>query len=90
MERLEKMHRDDQRDLEEFEEYFRKLEVEKAARAEKLRIEAEERAEKERAEKVLHDAAAKIQAFYRGLQCRKSLTAAKGKGGKKGKGKKKK
>lgn len=89
LERLEKMHRDDQRDLEEFEEYFRQLEVEKAARAEKLRIEAEKRAEEERAQKILDDAAAKIQAFYRGIQCRKSLAAAKGKGGK-GKKKKKK
>lgn len=80
LERLEKMHRDDQRDLEEFEEYFRQLEVEKAARAEKLRIEAEKRAEEERAQKVLDDAAAKIQAYYRGIQCRKSLAAAKGKG----------
>lgn len=77
LERLEKMHHDDQRDIAEFEAYFARLEVEKAEREELLRIEAEKRAEEARAQKVLDDAAAKIQAYYRGIQTRKALAAPK-------------
>ena len=51
----------------------------------KERIEAEKRAEEERAQKVLHDAAAKIQALFRGVQCRKEQAKGAGKKGKKGK-----
>ena len=63
----------------------RRKETEKAERAEKERIEAEKRAEEERAQKVLHDAAAKIQALFRGVQCRKEQAKGAGKKGKKGK-----
>merc|ERR1712159_284127 len=89
-ERRQKMHEDDLRQIQEYEEYFKQLEIEKAERAEKERIEAEKRAEEERAQKVLHDAAAKIQALFRGVQCRKEQAKNAGKKGKKGKGKKKK
>ena len=51
----------------------------------KERIEAEKRAEEERAQKILHDAAAKIQALFRGVQCRKEQAKSAGKKGKKGK-----
>lgn len=84
-ERRQKMHEDDLRQIQEYEEYFKQLEIEKAERAEKERIEAEKRAEEERAQKVLHDAAAKIQALFRGVQCRKEQAKGAGKKGKKGK-----
>ena len=84
-ERRQKMHEDDLRQIQEYEEYFKQLEIEKAERAEKERIEAEKRAEEERAQKVLHDAAAKIQALFRGVQCRKEQAKSAGKKGKKGK-----
>ncbi len=61
--------------------------IEEAERAEQERIAAEARAEEERAQKVIHDAAAKIQALYRGFRERQELANPKGKG--KGKGKKK-
>jgi hypothetical protein len=80
-----KMHEDDLRQIQDYEEYFAQLEIEKAERAEKERIEAEKRAEEERAQKVLHDAAAKIQALFRGVQCRKEQAKNAGKKGKKGK-----
>ena len=84
-ERRQKMHEDDLRQIQDYEEYFKQLEIEKAERAEKERIEAEKRAEEERAQKVLHDAAAKIQALFRGVQCRKELKKGAGKKGNKGK-----
>ena len=84
-ERRQKMHEDDLQQIQEYEEYFAQLAIEEAERAEQERIAAEARAEEERAQKVIHDAAAKIQALYRGFRERQELANPKGKG-KKGKG----
>ena len=83
-ERRQKMHEDDLQQIQEYEEYFAQLAIEEAERAEQERIAAEARAEEERAQKVIHDAAAKIQALYRGFRERQELANPKGKG--KGKG----
>jgi DNA repair exonuclease SbcCD ATPase subunit len=88
-ERRQKMHEDDLRQIQEYVEYFEELEKEKAAREELERIEAEKRAAAEAAMKVFHDAAAKIQALFRGLKCRKPDWGKEPEKGKKGKKKKK-
>jgi|EP01047_Picozoa_sp_COSAG01_P057918 hypothetical protein len=70
-ERRQKMHEDDLRQIGEYEAYFEQLEVERAERAELERLEAEKRAAEEARMKVFHDAAAVIQALFRGVKVRK-------------------
>lgn len=70
------------------EEHFRKVDRDLANEAEEDRIIAEELAAIEALKKRDHDAAARIQALFRGNQCRKKLKKKKkGKGKGKGKGK---
>lgn len=70
-ERRQKLHEDDLRQIQDYERYFEELEKERAARAELERIEAEKVAAEVARMKVFHDAAAKIQARYRGIKVRK-------------------
>ncbi|GBG33213.1 Hypothetical Protein FCC1311_094372 [Hondaea fermentalgiana] len=88
---VKRQHKDESARLAVLEEYFRKVDRDLANEAEEERIIAEELAAIEALHKRDNDAAARIQALFRGNQCRRKLKKKKkGKGkGKKGKGKKK-
>lgn len=89
---IQKEYAEEQKQLRWYEEYFQRVEAERAVRGNEQRKLDQEKA-KETAQKALLDhAATTLQRVFRGRQARKELAKAakgkKGKGGKKGKKKK--
>eukprot|EP00164_Ancoracysta_twista_P002632 GFYU01003504.1.p1 GENE.GFYU01003504.1~~GFYU01003504.1.p1 ORF type:complete len:368 (-),score=113.90 GFYU01003504.1:25-1128(-) len=88
--KISEAYNEELKQIQFYEEHFEQVRIQKEEEERKAEEERRIREEEEAKMRILHDAATRIQAIFRGHKTRKDMKNSKGKKGKKGKGKKKK